>query len=70
MNNLRTINRDQLVIMRDKAKHARHEMFAGDVLACCDYIEGLWELLRECRDGVDAGPLRARLDQVTKGNRV
>jgi hypothetical protein len=68
--NIRTINRDQLVILIDQANHARHEMFAADVVHMAEYIRVLWGLLGEAREEMGYSRVSIKIDQVTKGARV
>ena len=59
-------NHDQRRMMSDHARHARHEMFADDVIALiCDLEEAL-EMLKALEPFIDTGPLKNKVITATR----
>ncbi len=57
-------NKGQRAMILDRAAHCRHEMFADDVIALCDDMRELSELIRDALDDMTDGAAKTELQQA------
>ena len=57
-------NKGQRAMILDRAAHCRHEMFADDVIAMCDDMRELSELVRQVLPFMIQGSMKDKLQQA------